>query len=196
MTGRILRYMSVFLLLALAAWGCHPYELHGMTEARGPATDLTFPDQDGQPFTLSNQKGKAVLMFFGYTNCPLECPTTLGSFRRVQEELEVDRDRVSFVMVTVDPERDTLEVLRRYMAQFDESFVALRGEGEALERVKQAYGAVGEKQHAQDGHGAPLVFHTTDIYLVGRTGDLETVFPYDTAPDIIAEDVRHLLGRR
>jgi protein SCO1/2 len=187
--GKLVCLAAALLALVLVSSGCS-YRLHGMTEARGPATDFTLRDQYGAEYVLSEQRGDVVLMFFGYTNCPLECPTTLGDFRRVQAALGEDAAQVQFVLITVDPERDTQEVLHHYMAQFDPSFKALRGEKTVTEHVLHAYGAVGETTH-----DALSVFHTTNMYLVGPDGTLETVYEYQTDPEIMAGDIEHVLSR-
>src|SRR3972149_9089604 len=105
-----------------------------------PAQDFTFTDQYGQPFELSDQQGKVILMFFGYTNCPDVCPLTLADFKQLKSQLGEAAEQVSFVFITVDPERDTQERIKEYLANFDPAIVGLTGEHHELEHIWQDYG--------------------------------------------------------
>ena len=103
------------------------------------ASSLALPDQNGTPRTLADFKGKVTVVFFGYTQCPDVCPTTMAELAQVKKSLGADGDRVQGVFVTVDPERDTPEVLKAYMASFDPSFVALRGTPEQTAAVAKEF---------------------------------------------------------
>lgn len=157
-----------------------------------PAADFTLTDQHGQPFRLSQQKGKFVLIFFGYTNCPDVCPITLSEFKRVKAMLGSQADRVEFVYVTVDPERDTVDRLAQYLPNFDPEFIGLTGDRATLERVWLDYGVVAEKQDSGSAAGY-LVDHSTRTYLIDADGNWRINFPYGMEPEKIAQDLRHLL---
>ena len=106
------------------------YALHGLVlDQPETAPDFTMSDQHGSAYTLSHQRGRAVLLFFGYASCPDVCPLTLADLARVKQELGPSADSVEFIFVTVDPERDTLEEMKDYLSHFDPEFVGLRGGG-------------------------------------------------------------------
>ncbi|RPI23873.1 MAG: SCO family protein, partial [Chloroflexota bacterium] len=116
-----------------------PYRYQGsLIEPPLAAADIRLTDQDGQPFTLSEQvdaggRRKVAVIFFGYTHCPDVCPTTLAEFNKIKSQLGDQSGRVSFIFVTVDPQRDTPEQLRTHLANFDPTFVGLTGTMEQME---------------------------------------------------------------
>src|ERR1700712_2236463 len=103
------------------------------------ARTLSLTDQNGQTRSLADFKGKVVVVFFGYTQCPDVCPTTMAELAEVKRSLGADGERVQGVFVTVDPERDTPQILKAYMASFDPSFVALRGTPEQTMAFAKAF---------------------------------------------------------
>ncbi len=114
------------LLILLSACGT-PYQYTGsVIEPPKPLTDWTIPDQHGQPFSLGDQRGKVMLLYFGYTNCPDFCPTMMGDWKQMREQLGSDAENVRFAMVSIDPERDTEQVLAQYLQRFDPTFIGLR----------------------------------------------------------------------
>ncbi len=104
------------------------------------AADIQLKDQNGNLFRLSDQHGKIVLLFFGYTHCPDVCPITLYQYEQVKQQLGDKAQQVRFVFITVDPQRDTPDVMRAYMAKFDPSFTGLSGDKSSLEAIWKAYG--------------------------------------------------------
>lgn len=157
------------------------------------APNFTLTDQEGQLYTLADQRGKAVLLFFGYTHCPDVCPQTLVDFRRIKSALGPLADRVQFVFVTLDPERDTPEKLKEYLEIFDPSFVGLSGQPQELEPVWQAYGAFAQKTEP-DENGHYWVIHSSYTYMIDPDGDLRVVYSFDTPPDDIVADLLHLIS--
>ena len=158
------------------------------------APELRARDQDGNRF---DRDGRALLFFFGYTNCPDVCPITLADYVRVKELLGERADEVRFAFITVDPDRDTPEALRDYLGHFDLSFKGLRIDTEEeLEATKAAYGvyasALTETGETDDSEGY-LVFHTDYSFLVDPQGNLALLFRYGTPPVDIAEDIENLL---
>jgi protein SCO1/2 len=101
--------------------------------------DLALQDPDGHPRTLADYKGKLVVVFFGYTQCPDVCPSTLSEFVAIKQALGADGARLQPVFVSVDPERDTPEILKAYMAAFDPGFVALRGTAEQTAAAAKSF---------------------------------------------------------
>lgn len=158
-----------------------------------PAPDFTLTDQHGEPFTLSEQRGNVVLLFFGYTHCPDVCPATLAQWKQLQNSLGDEADRVRFVFVTVDPERDTRERLRDHLAGFGEDIVGLTGEPAALEDVYTAYGVYREKDTSHETDAGHLVNHTGGTYVIDAEGQWRMRFPFDMSAEDMIHDVRLLL---
>lgn len=158
-----------------------------------PAPDFTLTDQYGRPFTLSEQKGNVVLLFFGYSSCPDVCPTTLGIWRMVHEMLGADAARVRFVFVTVDPERDTPERIREHLGLFHPDFIGLTGSPAELEHVYAAYGVVREKVDAPESGMGYLVNHTASDFLIDTQGIWRVRHVFGTPAEEIVHDVKLLL---
>lgn len=162
-----------------------------------PAPDFALKDQHGQVFRLSDQRGRAVLLFFGYTACPDVCPATLTSLKRVHEQLGPGADIVRFVFVTVDPERDTAERVGNFIrAVGHEDFIGLSGTREELEKVWKAYSIYVQKEDAPGSKAGYFVNHTASTFLITSDGKLRTVYQFGTDPRVIASDLRQVLGLR
>src|SRR4030095_6112122 len=108
--------------------------------------DFALTDADGKARTLADYRGKAVVVFFGYTQCPDVCPTTLVTLAEAMKKLGADADRVQVLFVTVDPERDTPALLSQYVPAFDPRFVGLSGDAAATERVAKEFKVIYQKQ--------------------------------------------------
>ncbi len=157
---------------------------------KAPAIDL--PSSHGEVFHLQEQRGKIVLLFFGYTFCPDVCPTTLFDLLQIKKQLGEKADQVTFVFVTVDPQRDTQEQLAKYLKSFDESFFGLTGEEAQLEPIWSGYGVY----HAiQDNNSSTtyLVDHTSRLYLIDQKGQLSVTYLFDTPVEDIVSDLKYLL---
>ncbi len=160
------------------------------------ATDFSLIREDGTVFRLSEQRGKLILLFFGYTFCPDVCPTTLYDVRQAMDKLkEAERKHVEVVFVTVDPERDTPQRIQEYVRHFSPDFIGLSGSEETLKPIWQAYHVtrIIEKTSSAAGY---LVNHSAYLYLIDPEGYLRVIFPFGTSPDDIAYDIRHLLAMR
>ena len=155
--------------------------------------DFTLRDQHGQPFRLSAQRGRVVLLFFGYTYCPDICPTTLAMWRQVHDALDDDAKRVRFVFITVDPERDTPERMGKHLAVFNPDFIGLTGPPDKLEPVYQAFDVSREKVFAGGSASAYLMNHTATGFVIDPDGQLRLSHGYFTPPEDIAHDIRQLL---
>jgi protein SCO1/2 len=156
------------------------------------AADFELVDQNGQPFRLSDQVGEVVLIFFGYTNCPDVCPITLSEFKRIKAMLGDNADRVRFVYITVDPERDTVERINTFLQNFDPTFTGLTASRETLEPVWKAYGVYQQKQDTGSAAGY-LVDHSTRTYLIDANGRWRINYPFGMEPDKIFKDLQHLM---
>jgi protein SCO1/2 len=174
-------------------WMNRNYQYNGVViDPPAPAADFTLTDQHGQPFRLSDQRGKAAIIFFGYTNCPDVCPITLSEFKRIKAMLGDNADQVAFIYITVDPERDTVARLAEYLPNFDPQFIGLTGDLPALEQVWKAYGVYQQKQDAGSAAGY-LVDHSTRTYLIDPDGAWRINFPYGMEPEKIVRDIRQVL---
>jgi protein SCO1/2 len=166
----------------------------GVLDPPRPAPEFTLRAADGE-FRLSGQRGRVVVMAFGYTFCPDVCPTTLAEFAQIKGRLGAAEAQVRFVFITVDPERDSPERLRAYTAAFDRSFLGLTGTAGQLEAVRRAYGVTAHKRVVAGTSAAYLVDHSAFIYVVDREGRLRLMFPFGTSVDDMTHDIRLLTGR-
>jgi protein SCO1/2 len=153
--------------------------------------DFTLTDQDGQPFRLSDLRGRVALLFFGYTNCPDICPTTLSEFKRVKALLGDDAERVAFVFVSVDGARDTPERLAAYVRAFDPQFIGLTGDDASLRPIARDFGVFYQRVNYESDVNY-LVDHTASTFVVDQQGRLRLVFPYGTDPAAIVTRLRAL----
>jgi len=147
---------------------------------------------DGSQFTDRELAGSPYLVFFGFTHCPEVCPTTLWEASGWLKELGKDADRLKMVFVTVDPERDTSEVLAEYMTSFDPRIVALTGTPEAVEAIKKAYKVYSRKVPTEDGDYT--VDHTASIYLMHGDGSFSGTIAYQESADTVLEKLRRLIA--
>ena len=134
-----------------------------------------------------------MVLFFGYTFCPDVCPTTLGVWKQVHEALGEDAGKVRFVFVTVDPERDTPERLRKHLALFSPDFIGLTGTLEQLAAVYRAYGVYRKVEPLENSVLGYQVIHTSSDYVIDRDGYWRLRHPFGTPAEDILHDLRLLL---
>jgi len=172
-----------------------PYEFHGaILQSPIPAQNFSLMSHMGQRIALNDYRGKFVLIYFGYTVCPDVCPTTLAEIHTALKLIGKDRDQVQVMMVTIDPERDTLPVLADYMTQFDPAFIGLRGTAEETAQVATQFGIFYERAESDSALGY-LMNHTATVMVIDRKGFLRMVFPYGTAAQNMADDLSYLMWR-
>lgn len=170
-----------------------PYSFHGtVIDPPLPVTDFSLQTANEEVFRLSEQKGKIVLLFFGYTSCPDVCPVTLATFKQVNDNLGEDAQKVRFVMITADPDRDTPDKVAEYAARFNPEFIGLSGDMTALASIWKELGVFVEKQESDSAAGY-LVSHTASVYVLNQSGSLFMTFPYGTTATEIADDIRQIL---
>jgi len=145
-------------------------------------------DQNGKTVTNDDLKGHPFLVFFGFTNCPEICPTTLFDISEVLNKLGPDADKVNALFVTVDPERDTPEKLKDYLSSFNPHLIGLGGDPAALAAVAKAY-RVYYKKVPQDG-GSYTMDHTAIVYLMDKQGSFVAPFNLKRRPEDAAADLR------
>lgn len=163
-------------------------DVSGMDYAKG----FQLPDANGQVRTLQDFRGKAVVVFFGYTQCPDVCPTTLSEIAQAKQLLGPDGARVQGIFITVDPERDTPEVLKAYMANFGSDFVALRGTPEQIEATAKDYKVYYKKVEGKTA-GSYTMDHSAASFVYDPEGRLRLYTRYGTGPQALAGDLKQLL---
>jgi protein SCO1/2 len=158
----------------------------------GYARDFALTDHTGKPRTLADYKGKAVLVFFGYTQCPDVCPTTMVEMANVMKEMGPLASKVQVLFVTVDPERDTQELLSKYVPAFDPSFVGLYGNQAATDKVAKEFRVFYQKVPGKTP-GSYTMDHTAGSYVFDPEGHIRLFVRHGQGPDPIAHDLKLLL---
>jgi protein SCO1/2 len=182
-------------ILAVTACGSERGELSGFVREPLPEVgEFSLPDvtADGEAFEFVGPDDGLLVMYFGYTFCPDVCPTTMSDVRRALERLGGDAERVAVAMATVDPDRDTDEVVTGYVRTFVADGHALRTIDDAeLRAVAAAFGA--DYQVSTNDSGEIEVAHTAALYAVDDTGRLLVTWPFGTSVDDLEADLRLLL---
>lgn len=154
---------------------------------------LALTDHNGRPVTLETFKGKVVVLFFGYTHCPDVCPTTLSDMAQALKQLPVDAAaKIQVLFVSVDPQRDTPEILKSYVPYFHPDFLGLHGTPEQVAEATREFRIVYRK-HVEPGAADYLIDHSAGSYLVDREGRLRVYLPFNSKPEDIAHDLAVLL---
>jgi protein SCO1 len=160
-----------------------------------PPMDFMLKAADGSEFRLSQQRGKVVLLSFGYTFCPDVCPTTLAELSQVRTRLGEAAKRVQVAFITLDPERDTPERLGIYTKAFDPTFIALTGSAEHLAQVQNMYGVIAEKEVVSGTSAGYLIAHSAYTYVIDPEGQLRLLFPFSISIEEMADDILQLMRR-
>ena len=157
------------------------------------ATGFELTDHNGQVRHLSDFAGKVVVMFFGYTQCPDVCPTSMGELAEVKKALGANGDKLQGLFVTVDPERDTRELLKGYMGSFDPSFLALRPEPDKLAELAKSYKVYYKKVEGKTATSYTMD-HSAGSYVYDTKGQLRLFTRYGSGPKALAADIQILLN--
>jgi protein SCO1/2 len=172
---------------------------------RGPrfrSTDITgadygktleLTDHTGRARTLQDFRDKAVVVFFGFTHCPDVCPTTLADVSQALKTLGREAERVQVLFVTVDPERDTRDILSKYVTAFDPGFLGLYGDAAATQRAAKEFKVYYEKRKTGEGYS---VDHSGQTYVIDPQGRLRLFVRHDRIASDLPEDLRTLLNQR
>jgi protein SCO1/2 len=195
MIARICLALVALLAFSMPARAQEVTALRGAEVHNREAFDFTLTDQTGRPFRLSSQRGKEVVLFFGYTHCPDVCPTTLARLAGIVHRLAPAlRNRVRVVFVSVDPERDRPALLARYVRIFDPHFIGLTGSAAQLEPVYEAYFVAHERVADRTSANGYEISHSTLLYFIDPQGQLRVLHDWqDKEPDI-AHDIGALLS--
>ena len=186
-------FTSLALILTLGA--CNPQKMafHGVDITGAEyAKELNLTDQNGQPRTLKDFAGKVVVVFFGYTQCPDVCPTTMQELSDVKRLLGPDGDKLQAVFVTVDPERDTTELLKAYVGNFDQSFVALRPTPEQLPAVAKEFKIYFKRVEGKTPTSYTMD-HSAGSYTFDAQGKVRLFNRYGMGAEALAHDFKLLL---
>jgi protein SCO1 len=178
---------------APGAGGAAPAAFHSVDITGAEyANVLQLPDADGQMRDLGQWKGKVVVVFFGYAQCPDVCPTTLTELSAIKRQLGADGERIQGVFVTVDPERDTAEVLRAYVAAFGPGFTALRGTPEQIQAAARSFKVYYAKVPGKT-ETTYTVDHSAGSYVFDPQGRVRLYARYGQPADKLAADLKRLL---
>lgn len=159
----------------------------------GYAKDFTLTDHHGKPRSLGDFKGKAVVMFFGYTQCPDVCPTTMAEMANVMKELGSQADRVQVLFVTIDPERDTPQILAQYVPAFDQRFLGLYGDEEATAKVAKEFKVFFQKVPGKTP-GSYTMDHTAGSFVFDPQGRIRLFIKHGQGAEPIVHDLKLLLS--
>jgi protein SCO1 len=183
-------FWSITICSALAACDARPSFRSTDITGAPYAQSLELTDHTGKPRRLEDFRGKALVVFFGFTHCPDICPTTLADIAQAVKSLGAQAERVQVVMVSVDPERDTPESLAKYVTAFDPSFLGLRGDLEATKRVASDFKIYFEKR--KQG-GSYTVDHSAQSYVIDPQGRVRLLVRHDRIAQDLAPDLRAIL---
>jgi len=188
-----LRLCLLVLLLALGACqqGKPDFRATDITGASF-GQDFALTDHTGKPRALADFRGRVVVMFFGFTHCPDVCPATLAELAAAVKKLGTDGDKVQVLLVTVDPERDTPQVLSQYVTAFDPRFLALRGTAEETARVAKEFKIIYQKV-AGARPDSYTMDHSAGTYIFDTQGRLRLYVSYGQGPEVFAHDIALLL---
>ena len=182
------------LLIALTACSSKPeFKNIDITGSSAFGKDFSLVDPDGNVRTLADFKGKVVVMFFGYTQCPDICPTTLTEMQQVMTLMGPQSDKVQVLFVTVDPARDTAAILKQYVPAFDPRFLGLRpADDAALEKVAKDF-KIYYKKVPGTSPGSYTMDHTAGSYAFDPQGHLRLYIKHAQGPETLAHDLKELL---
>jgi protein SCO1/2 len=158
------------------------------------ARQLNLPDAEGKPRTLADFKGKVTVVFFGYTQCPDVCPTTMSELAEVKRALGPDGDKLQGVFVTIDPERDTPELLKAYVGNFDPGFVALRGTPEQTKAAAKEFKVFYAKSPGK-APGSYSMDHTAGAFIFDAKGQVRLFTRYGSGIAPLTSDIRQLIAQ-
>jgi protein SCO1/2 len=195
-TNRRLFIQTLLLACALLLGACGSHTFSGtVIEPPNDATDFTLTAHTGQPFRLSEQRGKVVLLFFGFTHCPDVCPTALSDMAAVFRKLGPDAERVQVAFITVDPERDTPQRMEKYMKIFNPTFLGLSGTRAEIDPIIKAYGATARRRDLPNSALVYTMDHSAFTYVIDQSGKWVELFGSNVDIDAMADDIRYLVRK-
>lgn len=192
MTLRIFAAVWLAVLLAACAPKVEPFKAIDITGVPGYGSDFRLTDPAGKERSLSEFRGKVVAVFFGFTHCPDVCPTTLADMREVMTKLGTDADKLQVLFISVDPRRDTPEVLGRYVPSFHPRFLGLTGSPEAIIKVTRDFKIFVREQPGKTPESY-TVDHTAGTLVFDGQGRLRLFMNYGATPQDMTADFKRLM---
>ena len=189
----MLRLFLITLALLLAGCDSRPQFVNTDISEAGYARDFALTDHNGKPRTMADFRGKAVVIFFGYTQCPDVCPTTMTGMAEALKLLGGDAAKVQVLFVTVDPERDTQQLLAQYVPVFNPSFLGLFADAQTIARTAQEFRVFYKKQPGS----TPTTYtvdHSAGSYVYDPQGRLRLYIKHGEKPEVIAKDLKLLVA--
>jgi protein SCO1 len=189
------RFFSLVLVSSLVLVACKnppPFKAKPVPDSP-PAAAFTLTDQNGQPRSLADFKGKVVSLFFGFTHCPDICPTHLARQAEVMRQLGSLADQVVVLFISLDPERDSPEALKRYMDAFDPRFIALSGTPEETNQVAKRYKIFWQKTPLPNSALNYTIDHTTNSFVIDQTGRLRLTVAHEMSAADVTHDLRLMI---
>ena len=190
--------LLTFLVFAFALAGCGPQAQTGapkfqLTDVTGApfGKSLALTDHTGKPRTLADFQGMVIVLFFGFTQCPDICPTTLAEMAKVVKELGPDGSKVQVLFVSVDPERDTQALLSQYVTAFNPTFLGLRGDADATKKAAKEFKVYVQKQPPKNGNYS--VDHSAGTFVLDQRGQLRLFAQHNAGAQALITDIRTLL---
>lgn len=186
-------------LIGLSACSQKPAKFNAMDVTDAPwGQSYSLPDLQGNIITPSSFTGKVTAVFFGFMYCPDACPTHLTKMGEVKKLLGKHAEKFQIVFITIDPERDAADQLKKYLASFDPTIVGLRGSLDQTQAIAKDFRVFYKKVDTKDSRRDPKAYtidHTTFTYVYDGQGKLRLVIPHDLAVEKIASDIRYLITR-
>lgn len=189
----MLRLFLITLALLLAGCDSRPQFVNTDISEADYARDFALTDHNGKPRTMADFRGKAVVIFFGYTQCPDVCPTTMTGMAEAMKLLGGDAAKVQVLFVTVDPERDTQQLLAQYVPVFNPSFLGLYADAQTIARTAQEFRVFYKKQPGS----TPTTYtvdHSAGSYVYDPQGRLRLYIKHGEKPEVIAKDLKLLVA--
>lgn len=197
--ARLTELIIIGLALLWLTTGCQSisgYDYKGaMLDPPTPLNDFELTDSKGHPFHLSDTDGEVTLVYFGYTFCPDVCPLTMWDVKTALVDVP-HKDQVNVVFISVDPDRDTPEVLDRYISAFGPEFIGLTDDWNKVEDVLHPFGAYAEKEETGASPAGYLVSHTARLYLINPQRQLLLMYPFGFEPADLTSDLNRLLNQK
>lgn len=191
----IARFLRATVVACLLLAGCESKPVFNsldITGIVGYGNDFRLTDHTGKARTMADFRGKAVVMFFGYTHCPDVCPTTLSDMKKVAQLLGPDAERFQVLFVTVDPKRDTQELLAAYVPSFNPTFLGLHGDQAAIDKVARDFKIIHQMEPGKTPDSY-TVGHTASSLVFDPQGRLRLFVAYGAEPEKVAADIKLLL---
>jgi len=194
-----MRHFLLWLCCVLALTACEKPQTPKVPFANTDITGLDYAkgfaltDHNGQPRTLADFKGKVVVVFFGYTQCPDVCPTTLSELASIKKALGSEAERLQVIFITLDPQRDTPELMAGFVPAFDSSFLGLWGEQAVIDKVAKDFKIFAQKVPSKDGKSY-TIDHTAGSYVFDDQGRIRLFVRHGQGGDGLQKDLQRLLA--